>query len=38
MGYIADTFNMAVGFLIPLTCFLFICYFGIVSIRRSINN
>ena len=35
MGYIADSFNMAVGFLIPLVCFAFICYFGIVSARRS---
>lgn len=35
MGYIADSFNMAVGFLIPLACFAFICYFGIVSARRS---
>lgn len=38
MGYIADTFNMAVGFLIPLVCFVFICYFGIVSVRKSIKS
>ena len=37
MGLIADTFNMAVGFLIPLVCFVFICYFGIVSNRKSIS-
>jgi FHS family L-fucose permease-like MFS transporter len=36
MGFIADSFNMAVGFLIPLVCFSFICYFGVVSARRSI--
>ena len=36
MGLIADSFNMAIGFLIPLGCFVFICYFGIVSTRKSI--
>lgn len=38
MGFIADTFNMAVGFVIPLVCFAFICYFGIVSVRKSDNK
>ena len=38
MGYIADSFNMAVGFIIPLFCFVFICYFGIASVRRSLLN
>jgi len=38
MGYIADSFNMAVGFLIPLVCFMFICYFGIISARKSIKS
>jgi len=38
MGYIADSFNMAVGFLIPMVCFQFICYFGIVSVRKSMNS
>lgn len=37
MGLIADTFNMAVGFLIPLVCFVFICYFGIVSAKHKIK-
>lgn len=36
MGLIADNFNMALGFVIPLLCFVFISYFGIVSIRKSI--
>lgn len=38
MGFIADKFNMAVGFLIPMVCFLFICYFGIVSTQKPIKN
>ena len=37
MGLIADNFNMAVGFLIPLVCFVFICYFGIVSAKHKIK-
>ena len=37
MGLIADTFNMAVGFMIPLVCFIFICYFGIVSAKHKIK-
>lgn len=37
MGLIADTFNMAMGFLIPLVCFVFICYFGIVSAKHKIE-
>jgi len=36
MGLIADNFNMALGFLIPLGCFVFISYFGIVSARKTI--
>jgi FHS family L-fucose permease-like MFS transporter len=36
MGLIADSFNMAIGFLIPLGCFVFICYFGIISTRKPI--
>jgi FHS family L-fucose permease-like MFS transporter len=35
MGLIADKFNMALGFMIPLFCFVFICYFGIVSVRKA---
>lgn len=35
MGLIADNFNMAIGFLIPMFCFSFIAYFGIVSIRKT---
>lgn len=34
MGLIADKFNMAVGFLIPLICFAFIAYFGSVALRK----
>ena len=35
MGLIADNLNMAVGFIIPLLCFAFIGYFGLVSIRKA---
>jgi MFS transporter, FHS family, L-fucose permease len=34
MGAIADHVNMAVGFLIPMTCFFFIFYFGVLSYRK----
>ena len=35
MGLIADNFNMAVGFLIPMFCFAFIAFFGLVSLRKG---
>jgi FHS family L-fucose permease-like MFS transporter len=35
MGLIADNLNMATGFIIPLLCFVFIAYFGLVSIRKA---
>lgn len=35
MGLIADNFNMAVGFLIPMFCFAFIAFFGLVSLRKA---
>lgn len=38
MGLIADNFNMAIGFLIPLVCFAFIGYFGIVSTKKPIMS
>jgi MFS transporter, FHS family, L-fucose permease len=39
MGAIADYTGMATGFLIPLVCFAFIFYFGLISIRKqSIQN
>ncbi len=34
MGLISDNFGTAVGFLIPLFCFVFISYFGFVSIQK----
>jgi MFS transporter, FHS family, L-fucose permease len=34
MGAIADHFNMAIGFIIPMTCFAFIGYFGVAAMRR----
>ncbi|HEX7585926.1 MAG TPA: L-fucose:H+ symporter permease [Prolixibacteraceae bacterium] len=37
MGFIADNLNMATGFIIPLLCFVFISYFGIVSLKKSIS-
>jgi FHS family L-fucose permease-like MFS transporter len=34
MGAIADHVSMAIGFLIPMTCFSFIFYFGVISYRK----
>lgn len=34
MGAIADHVNMAIGFIIPMACFVFISYFGIVGYRK----
>ena len=34
MGLIADHLYMAIGFVIPMICFAFISYFGIVSYRK----
>ena len=34
MGLIADHLYMAIGFIIPMVCFAFISYFGIVSYRK----
>ncbi len=34
MGAIADNSSMAVGFVIPMVCFAFIFFFGLVSIRK----
>ena len=35
MGFIADKVNMAIGFVIPLFCFLLIMYFGLFSSKRK---
>jgi MFS transporter, FHS family, L-fucose permease len=35
MGAIADHINMAIGFIIPMACFAFISYFGIIGNRRK---
>jgi MFS transporter, FHS family, L-fucose permease len=37
MGLISDHYGTAVGFLIPLFCFAFISYFGLVSIKKYKN-
>lgn len=34
MGAIADRTGMAAGFVIPLVCFAFIFYFGLIAVRR----
>lgn len=34
MGAIADNSKMSVGFIIPMVCFAFIFYFGILSMKR----
>ena len=38
MGAIADHINMAIGFIIPLSCFAFISYFGIVGYRKFLKE
>lgn len=38
MGLIADKSKMAIGFLIPLFCFAFIVYFGIVGYRKFLKK
>jgi FHS family L-fucose permease-like MFS transporter len=38
MGAIADHINMAIGFIIPLACFAFISYFGIVGYRKYLKE
>jgi len=35
MGAIADRVGMAIGFIIPLVCFIFIFYFGLLGIKRD---
>jgi FHS family L-fucose permease-like MFS transporter len=35
MGWIADVSNMAVGFIIPLVCFIFIAWFGYSGYKAS---
>ena len=35
MGLIADNFNMAVGFFIPMLCFAFVAYFGFGGVRKT---
>jgi FHS family L-fucose permease-like MFS transporter len=38
MGAIADKFKMSIGFLIPMFCFAFIFYFGIIAQRKSFKE
>ena len=38
MGAIADKYSMAIGFLIPMVCFAFICYFGFVGYKKSLKT
>ena len=38
MGLIADKFNMQVGFLVPLVCFLIIFLFGFKGYKAKINK
>ena len=34
MGAIADNSKMSIGFIIPMVCFAFIFYFGLISMKR----
>ena len=38
MGAIADHINMAIGFIIPLVCFAFISYFGVIGYRKFLKE
>jgi FHS family L-fucose permease-like MFS transporter len=38
MGAIADHLSMAVGFIIPMVCFAFISYFGLVGYRKLLRE
>lgn len=38
MGWIADVSNMAVGFLVPLVCFIFIAWFGYKGYEVKTQN
>jgi MFS transporter, FHS family, L-fucose permease len=38
MGAIADHLSMAVGFIIPMVCFAFISYFGLVGYRKFLRE
>ena len=38
MGAIADHLKMAIGFLIPMFCFAFISYFGIIGYRKFLKE
>jgi len=38
MGAIADHINMAIGFIIPMVCFAFISYFGIIGYRKFLKE
>jgi MFS transporter, FHS family, L-fucose permease len=38
MGAIADHLKMAIGFLIPMACFAFIFYFGIIGYRKYLKE
>jgi MFS transporter, FHS family, L-fucose permease len=37
MGWIADVSNMAVGFIVPLVCFIFIAWFGYTGYKVKIQ-
>ena len=36
MGYIADHSSMRVGFIVPLICFLMVCYYGLAGYKPKI--
>jgi FHS family L-fucose permease-like MFS transporter len=38
MGAIADHLRMAIGFLIPMVCFAFISYFGLIGYKKSLKE
>lgn len=35
MGYIADVSTMALGFIVPLVCFVFIVYYGLIGYKAG---
>lgn len=38
MGAIADHLKQAIGFFIPMACFAFIFYFGIIGYRKYLKE
>ncbi|MBN1397081.1 MAG: hypothetical protein JXA06_03525, partial [Bacteroidetes bacterium] len=38
MGYLGDTYNMSVGFIMPMGCFVFVAIYGYIWPKLSKTN